>query len=83
MGGTMPDGTMAQHYKDLRAMTVRELEEMYDELAPPVQVGLAFIREEIAYRDRQQIDRHMLQLTIVVAFFTIVAAAATVIALLR
>lgn len=80
---TPPRSMMAPTLARLRSMSTDELVAFYDEAASNVQIGLDFILNEIVRRERNALDQRMVRLTRVVAVFTVVAAAATIVALLK
>ena len=77
-------------YSELRKLPEAELIKKYDETAPSTQIGLNFLREELARREaeRQQegmsrMTRQMRDMTIVITVLTIVNALVVMIPLFR
>jgi hypothetical protein len=70
---------MAEKFAEFRKLSENELIRRYDEMASNTQIGLAFLRDEIAHReaDRQYnqmllLTKQMRNLTIVVTVLTII-----------
>ncbi|HEX4130879.1 MAG TPA: hypothetical protein VHZ24_12625 [Pirellulales bacterium] len=80
---------MANTYAELRKQSEADLERLYDETATSTQIGLSFLREELARREAERQYKHMLRLTkqmrdltIVITVLTVVNLGAVVIAML-
>ena len=54
---------MAQSFAEWRRVSRDELIAEYDRLAPNVQIGIAFIRDEILRRDVEEQTKDMMQMT--------------------
>lgn len=81
---------IANTYGDLRKLSDAELIRQYDETAQSTQVGLNFLRDELARREaeRQQevmlrFTKQMRDMTIVITVLTAVNVIAVIIALFR
>ena len=71
----MPKATT---FAELQALSRGELVTLYDVNTEHVQLGLGFIREEIALRDADEANCRMLALTKQIWAFTLVVTIATV-----
>jgi hypothetical protein len=69
---------VALTYKELRELSVGELEAIYDRTAPDVSVGLSFTREELARRESERKENRMLLLTWAIVVLTAVNVAVAV-----
>ena len=70
---------MASTYKELRRLSEDQLVQQYDDMARSTQIGLDFLREEIARRTTEKqteqtlaATRQMRTLTIVIGILTLV-----------
>ena len=66
-------------YKELREMPIDDLVKLYDRTAPSSDVGVAFIREEIARRDAEEQTREITKATKTMKKLTWVIVALTLI----
>ncbi|MCZ7673804.1 MAG: hypothetical protein M5U34_45140 [Chloroflexi bacterium] len=81
---------MAESYEELRKLTKEQLIQKYDSLAKSTQIGLNFLRDEIARRDAEeqtaqmiQVNNQMRNMTIIITVFTIINVIAVIISLLN
>jgi len=79
---------MAHLYGELRALSIEQLKEEYDRLAPSTQAGLSFIREEIARRELDEYNKriesmthHIKVMTVIITILTAVNVVAVLLAL--
>ncbi len=70
---------MAETYEQLRDLTREQLVKEYDKIAKNTQIGLNFLREEIARRDAEEQTAQMLTMTRQMRTLTVVIAVLTVI----
>lgn len=70
---------MASKYSALRTMSDEELITEYDATAPVTQLGLNFIREELARREQDRQTRQLVTLTVVMTVLTAVVTLATIV----
>jgi hypothetical protein len=69
---------MALTYRELRALSVDELEAIYDRTAGDVAVGLAFVRDELARRESERREKRMIRLTWAIGVWTLANVAIAV-----
>jgi hypothetical protein len=81
---------MAGSYEELRKLTKEQLIQEYDKRARSTQIGLDFLREEIARRDAEEQTVQMLRMTaqmrtmtIVIMVFTIINVIAVIVSLVK
>lgn len=65
---------MAKSYRELRATSIERLIDDYDRIATNTNVGLDFIRQEIARREQAKETRTIVRLTWVITFLTLANA---------
>ncbi|MGX5827369.1 hypothetical protein [Mesorhizobium sp. 43Arga] len=65
-------------FADLKAMSIDELTKQYDLTTPNVQIGLNFIREEIARRETDAQNQRMIEFTKQVRDMTVAITVLTV-----
>lgn len=69
----------AMKFSDLQAMSLEELIQQHDRNTPHVQLGLGFIREEIARRETAAQNQRMMEFTKQVRDMTIAITVLTVV----
>lgn len=74
---------MAMTYKALRKLDDAQFEELHDEGAEHVQVGMGWYRDELVRRQQERQTRTMVRLTWVIAGLTLVNVAVVALTLLE
>ena len=66
-------------YDELQAMTEKDLVERFDAIANQTEVGINFLRQEIALKAQERQTDTMVRLTKLITVMTVVVTVATVI----